>query len=98
MEFKRFFAQEATENGKPIVDLLATYTKLFDSTENIALRISTLRWNEPAAGQITLNGRFKIDLKYQDADAVHGAGKIDFQLAYDDTSFQIQKMTYSFDQ
>jgi hypothetical protein len=97
-DFKRFFAQEATENGKPVVDLLETYTKLFESTEHIALRISTLRWNEPSAGQITLNGRFKIDLDYRNAGAVHGAGKIDFQLAYDDTSLKVQKMTYSFDQ
>jgi hypothetical protein len=89
---------KATENGKPVVDLLATYTKLFDSTKNIALQISTFRWFEPAPGQITLNGRFKIDLNYQDGKAAHGGGKIDFQLAYDDTSLQIRKMNYSFDQ
>ena len=60
-------------------------------------KISPLRWHQPTPGQITLNGRFTIDLDYRDSGPVHGGGKIDFLLAWDDTSFQIEKMTYSFD-
>ena len=97
-KFKQFFTPKATENGTPVSDLMPTYSKLFASTKGLSLRISTLKWHQPAAGRIALNGRFEIDLDYRDADAVHGAGKIDFQLAYDDTSLKVQQMTYSFDQ
>ena len=97
-KFQQFFTPKATENGTPVSDLMPTYSKLFASTKGLSLRISTLKWHQPAAGRIALNGRFEIDLDYRDADAVHGAGKIDFQLAYDDTSLKVQKMTYSFDQ
>ena len=95
--FKRYFTANATENGTQITDLLPTYSKLFASTEKLALRISTLRWHEAKQGQIAVNGRFTIDLDYRESGPVHGSGKIDFQLAYDDTTFHIQKMKYSFD-
>lgn len=95
--FKRYFTAEATENGTPVSDLMPTYSKLFASTEKLALRITTLRWQQSANGRIDLDGRFTIDLDYRDAGPVHGSGRIDFQLAYDDTVFHIQKMKYSFD-
>ncbi len=96
-KFKPFFTPKATENGTPVSDLIPTYSKLFASTEALTLQISPLRWHQPTPGQITLNGRFTIDLHYRDSGPVHGGGKIDFLLAWDDTSFQIEKMTYSFD-
>jgi len=77
---------------------MPTYTKLFASTDTLTLQISPLNWHQPTPGQITLNGRFTIDLEYKNAEDVHGEGKIDFQLAQDGTSFHIQKMTYSFNQ
>ncbi len=98
MEFTRFFELDATENGKPISDLTATYVNLFASTQNIALQISTVRWQESPKGQITLNGTFTIDLVYHNAEAVNGRGKIDFLLVDDGGKLQIKKMTYSFDQ
>ena len=97
-EFTRFFEPDATENGKPISELIDTYTNLFDSTQTIGLQISTLKWDESPKGQITLNGRFKIDLVYQNAEVVHGRGKIDFLLAADHGKLLVKKMRYSFDQ
>lgn len=99
MAFTRFFELSATENGKLIVDLMDTYAKLFESTKDLSLRISTLKWEEAPKGQVTLSGRFKIDLAYQNAEAVHGRGKIDFLLLVDDHGkLQIKTMNYSFDQ
>ncbi|WP_221270853.1 J domain-containing protein [Desulfoprunum benzoelyticum] len=97
-KFQQFFTANATENNTPITNLIPTYTKLFAATETLNLHITPQRWQQPTPGQITINGRFTIDLKYKNAAAVHGAGKIDFQLTRNDTSFHIEKMTYTFDQ
>jgi DnaJ-domain-containing protein 1 len=98
MEFTRFFEHDATENGKPITELIGTYTNLFESTKTIGLQISMLKWKETSKGQITLNGRFNIDLVYQNAEVVHGRGKIGFQLVDDQGKLLVKKMSYSFDQ
>ncbi len=98
MEFTRFFELDATENGKPISQLIGTYTNLFQSTKTIGLHVSTLKWEESPKGQIALNGRFKIDLVYQNAEVVHGHGKIDFLLVADHGKLHVKKMSYSFDQ
>lgn len=97
MSFIRFFELDATENGKPITDLVGTYTDLFESTKTIGLQISTLKWEESPKGKITLNGRFKIDLEYQNKETVHGRGKIDFLLVADHGKLQVKTMNYSFD-
>jgi len=97
-EFTGFFESDATENGKPITELIGTYANLFESTKTIGLQISTLKWEESPKGQITLNGRFKIDLVYQSAEVVHGRGKIDFLFAADHGKLLVKKMNYSFDQ
>ncbi len=98
MEFTRFFEHDATENGKPITELVGTYANLFESTKTIGLQISTLKWEESPKGQVTLIGRFKIDLEYQSAEVVHGRGKIDFLFAADHGKLLVKKMNYSFDQ
>lgn len=98
MEFTRFFELDATENGKPITEIIGTYANLFESTKTIGLQISTLKWEESPKGQIALNGRFKIDLVYQSAEVVHGRGKIDFLFAADHGKLLVKKMNYSFDQ
>ncbi|MFA6290973.1 MAG: DnaJ domain-containing protein, partial [Victivallales bacterium] len=98
IEFTRFFELDATENGKPITELVGTYTNLFESTKTIELRISTLKWEESSKGQITLNGSFKIDQVYQNAEVVHGSGKIDFLLVADHEKLLVKKMSYSFAQ
>ena len=98
MAFIRFFELGATENGKPITELVGTYTDLFDSTQTIGLQILTLKWDESSQGRINLNGRFKIDLVYQNAEAVHGQGKIDFLLVEEQGRLLVKKMDYSFDQ
>ncbi len=97
-EFSRLFAPDATENGKPIADLMATYTNLFAATKTIALQISSRKWQQGENGQINLNGYFNIDLVYLDAEVVHGRGTIDFRLSDERGDFHIQTMSYSFDQ
>lgn len=98
IKFTRFFELDATENGKPITELMGTYADLFEATKTIGLQISTLKWEESPKGQIVLNGRFKIDLVYQNEEVVHGRGKIDFLLVADHRNIHVKKMSYSFDQ
>ncbi len=97
-EFSRLFALDATENGRPIADLMITYTNLFAATETIALQISSRKWQGGKNGQINVNGHFNIDLVYLNAEIVHGRGTIDFLLSDEHGDFHIQKMSYSFDQ
>ena len=96
--FLEFFNDDATENGKPVVDLIPTYAKLFEETEGILLQISPQKWQETAQDGIALQCRFKIELAYRNADLVHGTGEIDFRLVKDKSGMKIQQMSYSFDQ
>lgn len=96
--FSRFFEPNATENGEAFTGVIDTYTDLFKATQNIGLQISLLKWKESPKGRILLNGRFKIDLVYQNAESVHGQGKIDFLLTNDHGQLLVQKMDYTFDQ
>ncbi|MDO8948636.1 MAG: hypothetical protein Q7U88_16000 [Desulfocapsaceae bacterium] len=96
--FSRFFEPNATENGEAFTGVIDTYTDLFKATQNIGLQIFLLKWEESPKGQILLNGRFKIDLVYQNAESVHGQGKIDFLLTNDHGQLLVQKMDYTFDQ
>ncbi|MBU3943863.1 MAG: DnaJ domain-containing protein [Proteobacteria bacterium] len=96
--FSRFFEPNATENGEAFTGVIDTYTDLFKATQNIGLQISLLKWEESPKGQIVLNGRFKIDLVYQNKESVHGQGKIDFLLTDDHGQLLVQKMDYTFDQ
>ncbi len=98
MEFTRLFALDAIENGKLVSELIGTYTNLFDSSQSIELQIFTLQWDESPPGNVSINGRFKIDLVYQNGEAVHGRGKIDFLLASDHGKLLVQEMKYTFDQ
>ena len=96
--FLEFFNDDATENGKPVVDLIPTYAHLFEATESIGLQIAALNWQETAKDRITLHCSFSIDLAYRNANAVHGTGKIDFRLVQEGSVMKIQQMSYSFDQ
>ncbi|KAB2888658.1 MAG: DnaJ domain-containing protein [Desulfobulbaceae bacterium] len=96
--FLEFFNDDATENGKPVVDLIPTYAHLFEATESIGLQIAALNWQETAKDKVTLHCSFSIDLAYRNANAVHGTGKIDFRLVQEGSAMKIQQMSYSFDQ
>lgn len=96
--FLQFFNDDATENGKQVVDLIPTYAHLFEATESIGLQIAALNWQETTKDRITLHCSFGIDLAYRNANAVHGTGKIDFRLVKEGSAMKIQQMSYSFDQ
>ncbi|MFH2123667.1 MAG: DnaJ domain-containing protein [Pseudomonadota bacterium] len=96
--FSRFFEPNATENNVAFTELVSTYTDLFKATRTILLQISTVKWEESPKGQILLNGRFQIDLVYQNAESVQGQGTIEFLLTDDHGQLLVQKMDYAFDQ
>ncbi len=94
--FTRFFAVEATENGKPLAEILPTYTNLFTKSDTINLSIMNLRWHDVLKG-IELNGRFVIRIQYKNGEKIAGTGHIFFLLRDANNSFLITKLEYEFD-
>jgi hypothetical protein len=94
--FARFFDLAAIENGKPFLELHDTYRRLFASTRERTLVISSQQW-ENDGGNIHLHGRFTISLVHDNGETVHGAGVIDFLLIGSQSNLQIKTMNYSFD-
>jgi hypothetical protein len=93
--FSRFFDLAAIENGKPFLELRDTYSRLFASTRERTLAISSRQWKEEG-NHIHLHGQFTITLIYDNEETVHGAGTIEFLLANNRDNLQIKTMNYSF--
>lgn len=96
LAFSRFFTLDATENGKPLQDIMKVYTQLFESTESIRLGISLHNWQQDK-DLLRIHGRFGISLVYKDGKKVLGRGVIDFKIADDRGRWQIKTLTYAFD-
>ncbi len=97
LTFSRFFALDATENGKSLKDLLRVYSHLFESTKSLRLVISVLHWEQEKA-LISLRGRFAIALTYDDGKKIQGRGAIHFHIADEHGNLQIKTLTYAFDE
>jgi len=96
LSFTRFFGLNATENGKPLGEILPTYTELFQTAETISLTVSILKWQQRQK-QIFLDGRFTIHITYKNSNKVEGVGEIGFLLADKRKQFSIKELTYHFD-
>jgi hypothetical protein len=94
--FSRFYDTKATENGKPLAEMLTTYSDLFGKSDSIGLTITVLKWNT-TQGDIHLDGRFGIDIRYKDSTQVSGKGRIFFLLSEVNGQLEIQELTYQFD-
>jgi hypothetical protein len=94
--FSRFFATDATENGKPFAAMVQTYLDLFQETDTAQLQLADLDWTESSQG-ITVDGRFIVDLHYKKGRTVTGAGPISFLLQEADASFLVKTLTYHFE-
>lgn len=97
LAFSRFFALDATENGKSLKDVLTDYTQLFEATESLRLGISLLNWQQNKT-ILNLHGRFTIALMYKGGQKTQGRGTIDFQLADNRGKWEIKALTYAFDE
>jgi hypothetical protein len=97
LAFSRFFALDATENGKSLKDVLTDYTQLFEATESLRLGISLLNWQQNKT-MLSLHGRFTIALMYKGGRKTQGRGAIDFQLADNRGKWEIKALTYAFDE
>lgn len=97
LAFSRFFALDATENGKSLKDILMVYSHLFESTKSLRLAISLLNWEQEKT-MINLRGRFAIALTYNDGKKIQGRGAIHFHIANEHGKLQIKTLTYAFDQ
>lgn len=93
--FSRFFAVDATENGKALSDVLSAYTDLFTSAQTLRFTVSPQTWQQHQ-GQLLLRGRFSIAMTFKDGVSRAGQGDIDFRLS-DTNSPQVQSLRYSFD-
>ena len=94
--FTRFFATNATENGKPLTDVLSAYAELFHSAETLRFTVSPDQY-EHNQGQLHLRGRFTIAMTFKDEVTTSGQGEITFRLT-DTTPPQVQTLRYTFDQ
>ena len=96
LSFSRFFDLQATENGKPLGEILPTYNDLFQAAESISLVVSVLKWQREQE-KIRLDGRFAIQVVYKNSHKVEEMGEITFLLADLDHQFSIKELTYHFD-
>ena len=94
--FTRFFATNATENGKPLTDVLSAYAELFHSAETLRFTVSPDQY-EHNQGHLHLRGRFTIAMTFKDEGTKSGQGEITFRLT-DTTPPQVQTLRYTFDQ
>ena len=94
--FARFFAADATENGKTLNEVLSAYQDLFTTAETLRFTVSPNQY-EHHQGQLLLRGRFTIAMTFKDADTKSGQGEITFRLT-DTTPPQVQTLRYTFDQ
>ena len=94
--FTRFFATNATENGKPLTDVLSAYAELFHSARTLRFTVSPNTY-EHNQGQIHLRGRFTIAMTFGGGASRTGQGDINFRLT-DTDPVQIQSLRYTFDQ
>lgn len=97
LAFSRFFASDATENGKSLKEVLTVYNQLFEKTDSLRLAISLLNWQH-APALLHLRGRFTIVLGYKDGKKIQGRGAIDFQIIDTQEEWRIKTLTYSFDE
>jgi|GEM_PF-3285319 len=94
--FSHFFDMAATENGKPLAEILPTYSELFQNSEVVSLTVSILKWSN-IENMIELDGRFEINIQYKSGEKVSGAGIIAFQLIDSGNQLLIKDTTYQFD-
>ena len=96
MAFSRFFTVNATENGKPLNDVLSAYAELFHSARTLRFTVSPNKY-ENEQGQLLLRGRFSIAMNFEDGVSRTGQGEITFRLT-DTNPVQIRSLHYTFDQ
>ena len=96
MAFSRFFTVNATENGKPLNDVLPAYAELFHSARTLRFTVSPNKY-EHNQGQLHLRGRFTIAMSFEGGASRTGQGDINFRLT-DTDPVQIQSLHYTFDQ
>ncbi len=96
LAFTRFFDLRATENNKPLREILPTYAELFQQADTVSLSVSILKWKQ-IDNKIHLDGRFTIHICYKNSNTVQGKGVIRFLLADMQEQFSIQELNYHFD-
>ena len=94
--FARFFAADATENGKTLNEVLSAYRELFTTAQTLRFTVSPQDY-EHREGQLHLRGRFTIAMTFKDEVTTSGQGDITFRLT-DTTPPQVQTLRYTFDQ
>ena len=94
--FARFFAADATENGKTLNEVLSAYRELFTTAQTLRFTVSPQDY-EHREGQLHLRGRFTIAMTFKDEGTKSGQGEITFRLT-DTTPPQVQTLRYTFDQ
>ncbi len=96
LAFSHFYNIHATENGKPLVETLPTYSELFQKSKTILFSIALSKWNKERRG-IIADGRFHILIEYFDGSKDEGQGQISFLLNNQRNKLEILELNYRFD-
>ncbi len=94
--FSRFFTPDALENGSPFISLHEEYIHLFQTLENVTLKIDILALSLKRE-LVQLRGRFKISLKYPHQQPINKKGKISFLLVKSNRYYLVKELSYAFD-
>lgn len=96
LDFSRFFSLKATENDKPLVEIMPTYIQLFQDADSISLTVTILKWKQ-IHQEVIIDGRFTINIEYHNSSKVSGKGEISFLLADLQQQLLIRELRYKFD-
>lgn len=96
--FLSFFADNATENGKPFYQLLPQYKKNFNSLASIHYTINLLNYRTGANNaHIELDGQFALRWRKKQEKQWHSyRGTIHMGLVPKNESFAVEKLNYQF--
>ncbi|MDO5674090.1 MAG: J domain-containing protein [bacterium] len=93
--FKYFFASDARENGKLVVERWPSYVQLFNESETLMLDYKISRVEIQSAGAY-VSGTFTLHRSYPDGRKLTGNGLMGIHVVSVDTSLLVKNLEYSF--
>ncbi len=94
-KFITFFTSDATENNKPIHNLLPDYRKNMEGTESLTYRIELMSYSkQTASGNLMIRGKFFIRYQSQKGVWKENNGSIVMELLENGDSFLVKQLNY----
>ncbi|MDW7773074.1 MAG: DnaJ domain-containing protein [Desulfobulbaceae bacterium] len=93
--FLALFAENATENGRPVATMIEQYKSLFAQTRDIHFLVLNLNWQEKQDG-FEATGDFQATYAYNDGRSSEHNGAITFHISNDRGEMKIHSLDYVF--